>query len=357
MPVAAQQPYILQPSYEPPAAYQQPHVIYQQPRVIYQQPPTAYQQPPDRPTSPDLGFVGTTLNATSSLMKTEKLTLMIQKLNDAPTASSTIFMAKMSHVWFLNWDEVVRHMIQISYLTAAFNKEILVLKQELSLTSETNSSLKNNNNFESRQLNERIIITEYLVNISKRRTFWSLNEDILKITFDYQYAISIKEDTTYPCLHSPKTTKETSSIRRIQRRPIRRIQDIVCEYSGRYQTWSLLQETPIRQISIQDIEDLKQQLLDEMKTLINEKDYRSGRIDIEIKINELKENFNEMSIEINKKKKLQQLEQVANLSTYPSRHFNSFCYNDDDDEEYTISITPKKPVDSLIMEDKHLDTI
>ncbi|GJX96289.1 hypothetical protein Tco_0352087 [Tanacetum coccineum] len=110
-------------------------------------------------------------------------------------------------------------------------------------------------------------------------------------------------------------------------------------------------------MSIQDMEDLKQQYLDEMKTLINEKDYRSGRIDIEIKINELKENFNEMSIEINKKKKLQQLEQVANLSTYPSRHFNSFCYDDDDDEEYTIAITPEKPVDSLIMVDEHLDTI
>ncbi|GKD02809.1 hypothetical protein Tco_1177783 [Tanacetum coccineum] len=86
---------------------------------------------------------------------------------------------------------------------------------------------------------------EYLVNISKRRAFWSLNEDILKINdSDYQYAVSIKEDTAYPCLHSPKTTKETSSIRRIQRRPIRRIEDIVCEDSGRYQAWSLLQETP-----------------------------------------------------------------------------------------------------------------
>ncbi|GJR64864.1 hypothetical protein Tco_0010929 [Tanacetum coccineum] len=29
---------------------------------------------------------------------------------------------------------------------------------------------------------------------------------------------------------------------------MRRIQDIVCEYSGRYQAWSLLQETPIRRI-------------------------------------------------------------------------------------------------------------
>ncbi|GKA34619.1 hypothetical protein Tco_0721048 [Tanacetum coccineum] len=90
---------------------------------------------------------------------------------------------------------------------------------------------------------------EYLVNISKRHAFWSLNEDILKINdSDNQYAVSIKEDTAYPCLHSPKTTKETSSIRRIQRSSIRRIEDIVCEDSGRYQTWSLLQETPIRRI-------------------------------------------------------------------------------------------------------------
>ncbi|GJX13649.1 hypothetical protein Tco_0205407 [Tanacetum coccineum] len=113
---------------------------------------------------------------------------------------------------------------------------------------------------------------------------------------------------------------------------------------------------PPQEMSIQDMEDLKQQYLDEMKTLINGKDYRNGNIDIEIKINELKGNFNEMSIEIRKKEK-EQLEQVANLSTYPSRHFNSFCYDDDDDEEYTIAITPEKPVDSLIMEDEHLDTI
>ncbi|GJT49751.1 hypothetical protein Tco_0975908 [Tanacetum coccineum] len=53
------------------------------------------------------------------------------------------------------------------------------------------------------------VITEYLVNINKRRAFWSLNEDILKIYYSKdQYAVSIKEDTTYPCLHSPKTTKD-----------------------------------------------------------------------------------------------------------------------------------------------------
>ncbi|GKA78459.1 hypothetical protein Tco_0784996, partial [Tanacetum coccineum] len=43
--------------------------------------------------------------------------------------------------------------------------------------------------------NANSVITEYLVNISKRRVFWSLNEDILKINdSDYQYAVSIKED-------------------------------------------------------------------------------------------------------------------------------------------------------------------
>ncbi|GJS74086.1 hypothetical protein Tco_0706927 [Tanacetum coccineum] len=35
---------------------------------------------------------------------------------------------------------------------------------------------------------------------------------------DYQYAVSIKEDTEYMCLHSPKTTKDTRPIRRIQER-------------------------------------------------------------------------------------------------------------------------------------------
>nr|GEV10682.1 reverse transcriptase domain-containing protein [Tanacetum cinerariifolium] len=80
----------------------------------------------------------------------------------------------------------------------------------------------------------------------------------------------------------------------------------------------------------------------------------------EIKIDELKGNFNRMSIEINKKEKLQQLKQVANLSTYPSKCFNSFCYDDDDDddEDYTVVITPDFPItNSLIMENEHLDTI
>ncbi|GJW85812.1 hypothetical protein Tco_0158957 [Tanacetum coccineum] len=74
-------------------------------------------------------------------------------------------------------------------------------------------------------------------------------------------------------------------------------------------------------MSIQDMEDLKQHYLDEMKSLINDlqiQDYRNERIDIhyrskcEIRIYELKQNFNGMSIEIRKKEKeLLQQEQAA----------------------------------------------
>nr|GEX50527.1 reverse transcriptase domain-containing protein [Tanacetum cinerariifolium] len=103
------------------------------------------------------------------------------------------------------------------------------------------------------------------------------------------------------------------------------------------------------------MEDLKQQYLDEMKRLINS-EYRD-----EIKIAELKQNFNGMSIEINKKEKLQQLEQWANLSRYHSKRFNSFCYDNDDDKDFTIAVTPslsiEEPDNSLSMGDEHLDTI
>ncbi|GKB04968.1 hypothetical protein Tco_0833163 [Tanacetum coccineum] len=114
----------------------------------------------------------------------------------------------------------------------------------------------------------------------------------------------------------------------------------------------------------------------------NIKDYRNEKIDIRFRrecesmIDELKGKFNGMSIEINKKKELQQLEQAAKLSTYTtesSRRFNSF-YDYDDYEESTIplneinsqiptstTITPVlptlEPEDSISMGDEHLSTI
>ncbi|GJW64023.1 hypothetical protein Tco_0115907 [Tanacetum coccineum] len=136
-----------------------------------------------------------------------------------------------------------------------------------------------------------------------------------------------------------------------------------------------IDQLPSQEMNIQDMEDLKQQYLDEMKSLINEiqiKDYRNEKIDIqyrrecEIKIDELKQNFNGMSIEIRKKEKeLLQQEQAAYVRT--SQQFNFI--DDDDEDEYSFAtqeyfkkfssaITPDLPKsDSLIMEDKHLDTI
>nr|GFD03199.1 hypothetical protein [Tanacetum cinerariifolium] len=70
-----------------------------------------------------------------------------------------------------------------------------------------------------------------------------------------------------------------------------------------------------------------------------------------------------MSIEIRKKEKLLQLEQWAYLSTHPSKRFNYFCYDDDDDdkEDYTLAVTPvlfiEEPDNSLSMGDEHIDTI
>nr|GEY00308.1 hypothetical protein [Tanacetum cinerariifolium] len=115
---------------------------------------------------------------------------------------------------------------------------------------------------------------------------------------------------------------------------------------------------PPQELSIQEMEDLKQQYLDELKHLSN-LEYHD-----EIKIAELTKNFNGMSIEIRKKEKLLQLEQWAYLSTYPSKRLTSLCYDDDDDEDYTSAITPNEPVlstkepdNSLSMGDEHLDTI
>nr|GEV08508.1 hypothetical protein [Tanacetum cinerariifolium] len=102
---------------------------------------------------------------------------------------------------------------------------------------------------------------------------------------------------------------------------------------------SLVIYQPPQEISIQEMEDLKQQYLDEMKHLSNS-EYRD-----EIKIAELKENFNCMSIEIRKQEKLQPLDQWANLSTSPSNRLNYFCYDDDDDEDYTIAVTPSFPIE------------
>nr|GFA18988.1 hypothetical protein [Tanacetum cinerariifolium] len=115
---------------------------------------------------------------------------------------------------------------------------------------------------------------------------------------------------------------------------------------------------PPQELSIQEMENLKQQYLDKLKRLSN-LEYHD-----EVKIAKLTENFNGMSIEIRKKEKLLQEEQWAYLSTHPSKRLTFFCFDDDDDEDYTSAITPdelvlssEEPDNSLSMGDEHLDPI
>ncbi|GKA87671.1 hypothetical protein Tco_0809435 [Tanacetum coccineum] len=94
-----------------------------------------------------------------------------------------------------------------------------------------------------------------------------------------------------------------------------------CEMVIQQKQAANIDQSPPQEMSVQEIEDLKQQYLDEMQSISNQiqiKDYRNEKIDIQ----------------------LRQLEQATNLSTYttePSRRFNSF-YDDDDYEASTIPL-------------------
>ncbi|GJZ41676.1 hypothetical protein Tco_0588562 [Tanacetum coccineum] len=93
-----------------------------------------------------------------------------------------------------------------------------------------------------------------------------------------------------------------------------------------------IDQSPPQEISIQDMEVQKQQYLEEMQSMINQiqiEDYRNERIythysrECEIKIDKLKDNFDKISIEIDKitkEKELRQRKQAANLSTHTPEH-------------------------------------
>nr|GEY61413.1 hypothetical protein [Tanacetum cinerariifolium] len=69
------------------------------------------------------------------------------------------------------------------------------------------------------------VIIEYLVNI---HSFWCLNEDILKINdSDYQYVVSIKEDTAYSCLHFTRNHEDIKANTPYPEASIRRIQGLL----------------------------------------------------------------------------------------------------------------------------------
>ncbi|GKE16416.1 hypothetical protein Tco_1423993, partial [Tanacetum coccineum] len=118
-----------------------------------------------------------------------------------------------------------------------------------------------------------------------------------------------------------------------------------------------IDQSPPQEMSIQDTEDLKLQYLDEIKSISNQiqiKDYRNEEIDIryrrecEIMIDELTGKFNGMSIEINKKKELQQLDTIP-LNEIISQIPSSIAI--------TLVLSTIEPDDSLIMGDENLSTI
>ncbi|GJY51270.1 hypothetical protein Tco_0442117 [Tanacetum coccineum] len=156
-----------------------------------------------------------------------------------------------------------------------------------------------------------------------------------------------------------------------------------CEKLLQQKQTASIDQSPLQEMSLQEMEDLKQHYLDEMLSLSNDlqiKDYCNKKIDIRFRreyedmIAELKSKFNGMSIEINKKKELQYLEQVDKLSTYttePSRHFNCTCFDYEESTiplngidsqtppsiEITLVLPTLDPEDSLIMGNEELSTI
>ncbi|GKA02196.1 hypothetical protein Tco_0674861 [Tanacetum coccineum] len=133
-----------------------------------------------------------------------------------------------------------------------------------------------------------------------------------------------------------------------------------CEKLLQQKQAASIDQSPLQEISIQEMEDLKQHYLDEMFSLSNDlqiNDYRNEKIDIRFRrecesmIDELKGKFNGMSIEINKKKELKHLE---HKSTIPLNAIDSQIPSSN-------AITPVLPTieleDSLSMGDEHLSTI
>ncbi|GKA04241.1 hypothetical protein Tco_0677022 [Tanacetum coccineum] len=67
------------------------------------------------------------------------------------------------------------------------------------------------------------VIMEYLVKINRKARILELKRRNMKITdLDIQYAVSIKEDVTYPCLHFTKYHEELKSNTPYPYSPIRR---------------------------------------------------------------------------------------------------------------------------------------
>ncbi|GJS26327.1 hypothetical protein Tco_0486947 [Tanacetum coccineum] len=144
---------------------------------------------------------------------------------------------------------------------------------------------------------------------------------------------SFDQPPQYSINHQPPNIQENLNWQKIYE--LLQMMQSSCEKLLQQQQAADINQSPLQEMSIQDMENLKQHYLDELLSLSNQiqiKDYRNEKIDIhfrrecEIMIDELK---------------------VANLSTYPSRRFKSFCY-DDDDYDYEESTIPLNKIKSQI---------
>ncbi|GKB24815.1 hypothetical protein Tco_0864216 [Tanacetum coccineum] len=182
-----------------------------------------------------------------------------------------------------------------------------------------------------------------------------MNQNNLKPNPSYS---SFYQPPQYSINHQPLNIQENPNWQKIYE--LIQMMQSSCEKLLQKEQVASITQSPFQEMCIQDMEDLKQHYLDKMLSLSNQiqiKDYRNEKIDIcfrrecESMIDELNGKFNGISIEINKKKELQHLEQVANLSTSPSQRFKSFCYDDDDDDDYDYkeSTIPLNEIDSQIL--------
>ncbi|GJR86578.1 hypothetical protein Tco_0210589 [Tanacetum coccineum] len=99
-----------------------------------------------------------------------------------------------------------------------------------------------------------------------------------------------------------------------------------------------IDQSPLQEMSIQDMEDLKQHYLDEMLSLSNDlqiKDYRNEKIDIRFR-RECENMIDELNGKFN------------GNDTYPLQRFKSFCYDDDGDYDYEKSTIPLNEINSQI---------
>ncbi|GKE72449.1 hypothetical protein Tco_1534490, partial [Tanacetum coccineum] len=150
----------------------------------------------------------------------------------------------------------------------------------------------------------------------------------------------------YSINHQPSSIQENLNQQKMYE--ILQMIQSFCEKLLQQKQAASIDRSPLQEMSIQDMEDLKQHYLDEMLSLSNDlqiKDYRNEKIDIHFR------------------------RECESMLMSLKRRFNSF-YDDDDEESsiplrdiiselpLSVAITPDLPItDSLIMGDEELSTI